>query len=311
MNKSHLLINEPALQVLPTLAKAIGLEEAIILQQLHYWLNNPKVEGREYDSFKWIFNTYEEWQENFPFWSIQQIQRFFLNLEKGGFIISKKLDAKKHYQKKFYRIDYDALCVMDESILIPSNISESSDVNKELHRLPKNIIQYLQKEIKNVKTSKGIDDIAHEISKRVGTERFPSVKRIKVIVKEYLLEIDEGNASQPETPKKKEDKMNQDIKTVARSRGVSEEMIKFIDRACKAFGFQIMQLDDISLSAYQWIMEKEANGQKIEAFADWARKEEGGKYIGKYRKNGGEIKNDWVRAFSFADDRTSMIKRMS
>jgi hypothetical protein len=138
MNKSHLLINEPALQVLPSLAKSIGLEEAIILQQLHYWLNNSKVDGRIEDGEKWIYNSYQEWQDNFPFWSVQQIQRIFLNLEKGGVVISAKLDAKKHDQTKFYRIDYDVLCTMDESILIPSNISESNDVNKELHRLPDN-----------------------------------------------------------------------------------------------------------------------------------------------------------------------------
>jgi alkylhydroperoxidase/carboxymuconolactone decarboxylase family protein YurZ len=137
MNKSHLLINEPALQVLPSLAKAVGLEEAIVLQQLHYWLNNPKVEGRiDEDGNKWIFNTYEEWRENFPFWSVQQIQRIFLSLEKGGYVISKRLDAKKHDQTKFYRINYDALCALDESILIPSKASNSNDVNKESQRLP-------------------------------------------------------------------------------------------------------------------------------------------------------------------------------
>ena len=36
---SRLLINENPLQVLPTLAVKIGLNEAMILQQMHYWLN--------------------------------------------------------------------------------------------------------------------------------------------------------------------------------------------------------------------------------------------------------------------------------
>lgn len=136
MNKSHLLINEPALQVLPSLAKSIGLEEAIILQQLHYWLNNSKVEGRIENGEKWIYNSYQEWQDNFPFWSVQQIQRIFLNLEKGGVVISAKFDAKKHDQTKFYRIDYDALCAMEHIKFDSSKVSESNDVNKELHRLP-------------------------------------------------------------------------------------------------------------------------------------------------------------------------------
>ena len=33
-----LLISEPPLQVLPSLAVKIGLNEAIVLQQIHYWL---------------------------------------------------------------------------------------------------------------------------------------------------------------------------------------------------------------------------------------------------------------------------------
>jgi len=168
MNKSHLLINEPALQVLPSLAKAIGLEEAIILQQLHYWLNNSKVDGRLEAGEKWIYNSYQEWQENFPFWSIQQIQRIFLNLEKGGVVISAKLDAKKHDQTKFYRIDYDALCMMDESILIPSNISESNDVNKELHRLPENNSQLSEQD--HAEANKAVD--AH-----LAMMNFPGAKR--------------------------------------------------------------------------------------------------------------------------------------
>ena len=36
---SHrLLIDEPPLMVLPSLAAVIGLNEAIMLQQIHYWL---------------------------------------------------------------------------------------------------------------------------------------------------------------------------------------------------------------------------------------------------------------------------------
>lgn len=39
---------------------------------------------------------------------------------------------------KFYRIDYDALCMMDDSILLPSKGANLHDVNKELQRLPEN-----------------------------------------------------------------------------------------------------------------------------------------------------------------------------
>ena len=138
MTKSHLLIDESPLQVLPSLAVAIGLEEAIILQQLHYWLSNQKNAGRvDQDGNKWVFNTYEEWQaDNFPFWNTTKIQRLFLSLEKSGVVISTQLDAKKHDMRKFYRIDYDKLCTMDDSFLLPSKDAKMNHVNRNTETTP-------------------------------------------------------------------------------------------------------------------------------------------------------------------------------
>jgi hypothetical protein len=105
---TSLLINEPPLQVLPSLAKLIGLNEALALQQLHWLLENPKVEGVTHDGYKWIYNSYEEWQErNFPFWSTKTIQRVFASLESMGLVISRQADA--YDRTKQYRIDYDHL----------------------------------------------------------------------------------------------------------------------------------------------------------------------------------------------------------
>jgi hypothetical protein len=130
MSKSHLLINEPALQVLPSLAKVIGLNEAIVLQQLHYWLNNPKV-GIEKQGEKWIFNTYEEWVENFPFWSVSTVKRIFTSLEEQGVVISAQLDAKQRDMTKFYRIDYAQLDTLEQVKLNSSIGSKRADVNNE------------------------------------------------------------------------------------------------------------------------------------------------------------------------------------
>jgi hypothetical protein len=128
---SNLLINEPPLEVIPSLAVKIGLNEAIALQQLHYWLNNPKNAGRvDEDGNKWVYNTYAEWHDdNFPFWSEDKIQRIFLDLKAIGLVIIKQLDAKKRDMRNFYRIDYDQLCAMDDSVLRPSIAAKVNDVN--------------------------------------------------------------------------------------------------------------------------------------------------------------------------------------
>ena len=132
-NKSHLLINEQALQVLPSLAVAIGLNEAIALQQIHYWLNNAKNAGRiDKDGNKWVYNTYSQWKEdNFPFWSEDKIQRIFLSLEKQEVLISRQLDAKMRDMTKFYRIDYDKLCALD-------GLKSASSMTAKLHDVKMN-----------------------------------------------------------------------------------------------------------------------------------------------------------------------------
>lgn len=93
-----------------------------------------------------------------------------------------------------------------------------------------------------------------------------------------------------------EEEMNQDMLTQARAKGIPDVISLFSERAGKALGFAVMPLDPVSVSAYEWIMQQEAKGQTIEEFSDWARKEES-KYMGKYRKEAGNIRNDWARAF--------------
>ena len=52
-----LLISEPPLQVLPTLVKTVGLNEAIVLQQLHYLLRQSL---DVFDNHKWVCLSYDE-----------------------------------------------------------------------------------------------------------------------------------------------------------------------------------------------------------------------------------------------------------
>jgi len=103
---SQLLINEPPLQVLPTLAHKIGLNEAIVLQQVHYWLN-PQFNKNLFEGRYWVRNTYEKWQKQFPFLSERTLRRTIMSLEKSGLLISYMGGHLK--QIKFYTIHYERL----------------------------------------------------------------------------------------------------------------------------------------------------------------------------------------------------------
>jgi hypothetical protein len=103
---SPLLINESPLQVLPSLAVKIGLNEAIILQQVHYWLN-PRFNKNLFRERYWVRNTYEQWQQQFPFWGEKTIRRAISHLEELNLLISFiTCDFKKI---KYYTINYDLL----------------------------------------------------------------------------------------------------------------------------------------------------------------------------------------------------------
>jgi hypothetical protein len=104
---TNLLINEPPLQVLPSLATRIGLNEAIIVQQVHYWLN-PRHNENYSNGRHWVYNTYDQWGEQFPFWGKNTIRRSIESLEKKKILIS-YMKPNSFQNIKYYTVDYDQL----------------------------------------------------------------------------------------------------------------------------------------------------------------------------------------------------------
>ena len=102
----RLLLDEPPLVIQPTLAVAVGLHEALVLQQIHYWLNRSQ---HEHEGRRWIFNSYAEWVEQFPFWTERQVRSAIHNLEQSGILVTGNFNRTKADRTKWYSIDYEAL----------------------------------------------------------------------------------------------------------------------------------------------------------------------------------------------------------
>jgi hypothetical protein len=106
------LIDEYPLVLLPTLAKRIGLNEAIFLQQLNYWLSNKKL-GKEVDGIKWIRNTLDEWVDNFPFWHTSTIRKTIKTLVDDGLVLTRSdLNEDNRDRTIWYTIDLDLVYEM-------------------------------------------------------------------------------------------------------------------------------------------------------------------------------------------------------
>lgn len=105
-----LLIRGPSIPVSVELAKSIGLNEAIVLQQIHYWTEqNGKADRNGRDGYYWAYNSYREWQKQFPWWSERTIKRIFTALERRGLLISGSYNRLKMDRTKWYRVNYDTL----------------------------------------------------------------------------------------------------------------------------------------------------------------------------------------------------------
>ena len=103
---SDMLFDEEPLLVPRKLAKTLGINEAIILQQIHYWIRKKL----HYNDGKyWTYNTYEDWANQFNHLSPRAIRRYIGKLEEMGILESNQYNKKKYDQTKWYTINYKTL----------------------------------------------------------------------------------------------------------------------------------------------------------------------------------------------------------
>lgn len=117
----------------------IGLNGAIILHQIEYWIEikrqqaatDEEIRARHYhNGHWWIYNTFDQWQQQFPFWSKITIKREFNRLEKIGVLIIGHYNLKGYDRTKWYTISKKSLetLINTHSIkLIPCIVSNWHD----------------------------------------------------------------------------------------------------------------------------------------------------------------------------------------
>ena len=107
---SPYLLDEPPLFVYRSLAVLLGINKAIVFQELHLLLNNQKTARNEYVFINerwWVYNSYPEWRrEYFPWLAEITLKRIFNELEDDKLVLSRQGVKKKSDRRKWYTIDY-------------------------------------------------------------------------------------------------------------------------------------------------------------------------------------------------------------
>ena len=108
-NTSSLLISEPQMQFLPTLASVLSTDSVLFLQQLRFWMNHS---NNIQDGRRWVYNSIEEWRIQFYWISRSTLKRIINTLKDFEYhgkvyhiIETRNLNANRMNQRLYYTIN--------------------------------------------------------------------------------------------------------------------------------------------------------------------------------------------------------------
>tara|TARA_R110001592_G_scaffold91274_1_gene267351 strand:+ start:3928 stop:5037 length:1110 start_codon:yes stop_codon:yes gene_type:complete len=107
-----LLYDEPPIAISPTLCRMISLQAAVLLQQLHYWLQQKSAAPDRYKDHYingryWVHWTYEQLQKQIPLGkSIDPHKRLIKELSSLGVLLVEQHRASEWDRTNYYSIDY-------------------------------------------------------------------------------------------------------------------------------------------------------------------------------------------------------------
>lgn len=87
------------------LAVLFGVDEAIMLQNLMYWIKKNKANNKHfYDGRYWTYNSASAFEKLFAFWNKAKIYRVLDSLEKQGAIFSGNYNRLAYDRTKWYSV---------------------------------------------------------------------------------------------------------------------------------------------------------------------------------------------------------------
>ena len=87
------------------IATQYGIEEAIVLENLHFWIEKNKANKKHrIDGNTWTYNSQEAFTQLFPYMNRPKIQRVMVKLEKEGLILRENFNEKKYDKTTWYAL---------------------------------------------------------------------------------------------------------------------------------------------------------------------------------------------------------------
>ncbi len=113
-----------------SIAKEYGIESAIILQNLSFWVEKNKANNVHFhDGAYWTYNSIKAFNELFPYMSESTIRRTLKNLEGKGIIKTGNYNRVGYDRTTWYAITEKGFCILNKSICHFEQIDLSKSEN--------------------------------------------------------------------------------------------------------------------------------------------------------------------------------------
>lgn len=154
----------------PGVAQEYGVNEAIFIYNLDYWICHNKANRTNFRNGRyWTYNSMKAYAELFPFWTVRQIRHIIETLRDKGVILTDKFNEESRDQTLWYTLNYDLLqnwqmhlpnlangnakngkCIIDDS----NNIQDIYTNNKQTNESDGAAVLFSEPEIKVEKKRK-------------------------------------------------------------------------------------------------------------------------------------------------------------
>ena len=124
------------------IAKEFGILEAILLNNLEYWIAKNKANGTNfYDGFYWTYNSTKAFNELFPYVSQRQIQNALKKLKEKGIIQTGNYNKSSYDRTLWYAFTTEGetimqKCKMDYADLLQDSAKEGNGNIENVQPIP-------------------------------------------------------------------------------------------------------------------------------------------------------------------------------
>ena len=104
------LMDEQPVVVDRGLARIIGFSEAVVITQLHQWIEYNKKHKKNYkDGYYWTYGSMKQWHEEYfdILGSVKTLRRVFKTLAEKGYLIVSNYNKLKFDKTCWYRVNYE------------------------------------------------------------------------------------------------------------------------------------------------------------------------------------------------------------